>query len=103
MFNNISIIKSININVILATHSPFILSDIPDSNILFLENGDLPQKSIKGTFCGNVCELLEQSFFLQSGFMGYYAKSIIYFSILKLMKILIIASYIHGTKIILRF
>ncbi|WP_431439877.1 AAA family ATPase [Bacteroides hominis] len=77
MFNNSSIIKSININVILATHSPFILSDIPDSNILFLENGDLPQKSIKGTFCGNVCELLEQSFFLQSGFMGYYAKSII--------------------------
>lgn len=77
MLNNCGITANISINVLLATHSPFILSDIPDSNILFLENGDLPKKSIKGTFCGNVCELLEQSFFLQSGFMGHYAKDMI--------------------------
>lgn len=71
---NSGITKEVKVNILLATHSPFILSDIPDSNILFLENGKIPLRRINGTFCGNVCELLEHSFFLQNGFMGHYAK-----------------------------
>ena len=31
---------SVNVNVILTTHSPFVLSDIPQCNILYLENGE---------------------------------------------------------------
>ena len=85
ILNNVGITNQVNVNIILATHSPFILSDIPDSNILFLEDGNIPDKSIKGTFCGNVCDMLEQGFFLKNGFMGYYAKEIVNDLLLYLM------------------
>lgn len=32
---------SVNVNVILTTHSPFVLSDIPQCNILYLEMGKM--------------------------------------------------------------
>ena len=39
--------ESVNVNVVLTTHSPFVLSDIPQSNILYLENGeDVDRKSV---------------------------------------------------------
>jgi len=64
------------INFCFVTHSPFILSDIPDSNILFLDDNGLPVS--KGgevkTFGGNIHELLAHSFFLGSGFIGEFAK-----------------------------
>lgn len=76
-------IKKINlkeidaINILLITHSPFILSDIPDTNILFLTEKGLPEKNrekIK-TFGGNIHELLSHSFFLNNGFIGEFAKT----------------------------
>lgn len=68
-----------NINVIVATHSPFILSDIPKSNILFLEEGAEPvnKEGITNPFCANVCDLLHQSFFLHNGFMGAWSKELV--------------------------
>lgn len=33
--------ESVNVNVVLTTHSPFVLSDIPQSNILYLEMGKM--------------------------------------------------------------
>jgi len=66
-------IKSINILVV--THSPFILSDIPQSNILYLENGTVVNNKITvNPFAANVNDVLSQSFFLQNGFIGEYAK-----------------------------
>ncbi|MBP1163737.1 MULTISPECIES: hypothetical protein [unclassified Chryseobacterium] len=66
------------LNVLLITHSPFILSDIPKQNVLFLqvENNISISKdfSKKNTFAGNISELLEDSFFL-SGLTGSFAKS----------------------------
>lgn len=65
------------INILLITHSPFILSDIPDSNILFLTEKGLPEDNrvnIK-TFGGNIHELLAHSFFLNNGFIGEFAKN----------------------------
>lgn len=65
------------INILLITHSPFILSDIPDSNILFLNKNGLPEENrvnIK-TFGGNIHELLAHSFFLNNGFIGEFAKN----------------------------
>lgn len=76
-------IKKINlreidaINILLITHSPFILSDIPDSNILFLTEKGMPEENrinIK-TFGGNIHELLAHSFFLNNGFIGEFAKT----------------------------
>lgn len=59
-----------SINVIFVTHSPFILSDIPADNIIFL--GDT-EPGIK-TFASNIHTMLAESFFLKDGFMGEYAK-----------------------------
>lgn len=64
-----------SINIILTTHSPFILSDIPKSNVLYLENGKSVGETIyKDTFGSNVNDILHQSFFLKKGFMGEFAR-----------------------------
>lgn len=51
------------INIILATHSPFLLSDIPHSNVLCLGEDTM---NLKGTLGANIIELLGNSFFLSS-------------------------------------
>ena len=50
------------INIMMVTHSPFVLSDLPKSNILFL--GDSKKSDIKETFCSNIHEMLSSSFFM---------------------------------------
>lgn len=73
-FNDIT-----GLNFCFVTHSPFILSDIPDSNILFLEIDDENHKAKQKfrddrTFGGNIHDLLKDSFFLNDGYMGDFAK-----------------------------
>jgi len=67
--------RTLSINLCFVTHSPFILSDIPDSNILFLNEVGTPEivtKSLK-TFGGNFHDLLAHSFFLKEGAIGAFA------------------------------
>ena len=67
------------INILFVTHSPFILSDIPDTKILFLEKNTndinaktiVSQKKIK-TFGANIHELLINGFFMDSS-IGEFA------------------------------
>ncbi len=78
---NIQTIKGLNF--IFITHSPFILSDIPHTNILFLERNDdnnplcksLPKKvaGIKRTVGANIHDLLIDSFFMNST-IGEFAR-----------------------------
>jgi len=70
-----------NINLIFSTHSPFLLSDIPRQNIIFLdkdENGNCKVvdglKEKKQTFGANIHTLLSDSFFMEDGLMGEFAK-----------------------------
>lgn len=64
------------IQVVIVTHSPFVLSDIPKENILYLDEGvNVTEKKDLNTFGANVNELLAQSFFLSGGFMGEFAKN----------------------------
>ena len=51
------------VNIILATHSPFLLSDIPHSNVLCLGEDTM---NVEGTLGANIIELLGNSFFLSS-------------------------------------
>lgn len=51
------------ITILIATHSPFVLSDVPLSNTLYLDEGRVVDKK-KETFCGNVHEMLGGNFFL---------------------------------------
>ena len=66
------------IQILLATHSPFILSDIPQSKVLFLDKFGHPAK-VDGmcTFGANIHSMLRHSFFLQDGTMGAFAQKVI--------------------------
>ena len=58
---------------ILTTHSPFILSDIPKENIIFLDNSKQVDVDIN-TFGANIHTLLSHGFFMEDGLMGEFAK-----------------------------
>ena len=63
-----------NIQIIFSTHSPLMLSDVPQSNILWL-NSDEKQVNLENqTFGANIYDLYKNDFFLKS-FMGEFAKS----------------------------
>ncbi|MFC3158699.1 hypothetical protein [Chryseobacterium arachidis] len=65
-------LKNANINLLFITHSPFILSDIPKQNVLFLDIDITNQKSTPqlyeedNTFASNIHEMLTNGFFMQS-------------------------------------
>jgi len=61
------------VNVLFVTHSPFILSDIPKTNVLFLQEGVPVEKMQENTFGANVNSLLKNGFFLPSLPMGEFA------------------------------
>jgi len=74
---NLKSIKGINILII--SHSPFVLSDIPSQNVLFLEVNESKQAIPKkygsdNTFAENVHEILSNGFFLNNT-MGEFARS----------------------------
>lgn len=69
---NLKHIKGLNITFL--THSPYILSDIPNAFVLKLHKGE-PCEGGKETFGANVHDLLANDFFMQKGFMGEWAKS----------------------------
>jgi energy-coupling factor transporter ATP-binding protein EcfA2 len=72
---SLAIFHVFNVNIILATHSPFVLSDIPASNILCLEDGKAiePKQKIS-SFCANVYDILNNQFFMDR-FVGDFANN----------------------------
>lgn len=73
----LEIINKKAINLIFATHSPFILSDIPKKNVIFLKNGKQDNPDIRETFGANIHTLLSHGFFMENGLMGEFAKKTI--------------------------
>ena len=65
-----------SINIIIVTHSPFILSDIVNDNVLYLENGTV-KKQQKETFGANYYDLLYNSFFFEKNAIGEIATEVI--------------------------
>jgi len=73
--------NKVNIHMIFSTHSPFLLSDIPKQNIIFLDKDENDNckvvdglKEKKETFGANIHTLLSDSFFMEDGLMGEFAK-----------------------------
>lgn len=72
-----------NIQVIITSNTPFLISDLPKENILYLTNKDQyistrdsnSLKIIKKTFATNIHTLLSNSFFLQDGLIGTFARN----------------------------
>ena len=74
-------VKNKKFNFVITTHSPFLLSDIPKQNIIFLDTDDEGKckvvdglKEKKETFGANIHTLLSDSFFMDDGLMGEFAK-----------------------------
>jgi len=85
------------INIIMSTHSPFILSDLPQSNVLRIKNGkpDESKEDHIETFCANVYDILHNHFFM-SRFVGDFA----YDKLNEIFKQIKIPSIrIHGEKV----
>lgn len=77
--------KSTKIQLVFTSHSPFIVSDLPKENIIFLrkgkkDDGYLENKCIvtsrnEQTFGQNIHTLFADSFFMESGLIGEFAKN----------------------------
>ena len=78
IYNKVSKIlrKNIKIHILLTSHSPFLLSDLPKENVIFLEKGKqvYPFEDGKQTFGANIHTLLSHGFFMKDGLMGEFAK-----------------------------
>lgn len=73
------IIPTGHFQVLLTTHSPFLLSDLPDYNVRLLKKGDEKAHNTSllkndRTFGANIQELFMNSFFLEGGLTGEFSK-----------------------------
>jgi len=74
-FENTSIFQQTKIQILITSHSPFILSDIPKKHVLFMKNGkQISAFDKKETFGANIHTLLSDGFFMDDGLMGEFAK-----------------------------
>ena len=66
-----------NVQLILTTNSPFILTDIQHENIMYLkkdfDNNNFQMREVR-TFGANITSLLINNFFMQNGLVGSFAK-----------------------------
>jgi ABC-type dipeptide/oligopeptide/nickel transport system ATPase component len=74
--------ESISVHFIITSHSPFILSDIPKENVIFLKKDENTAKCVNDTnnvhfetFGANIHTLLADGFFMKDGLMGEFAKN----------------------------
>ena len=80
LVNRLRLNETFGIHILMTTHSPFILSDIPNELITYMENGhqltkeEQEDRKMRKPMAGNISELLHQSFFLHEGFIGEYAR-----------------------------
>ena len=71
------IIEDLNkkVHIVITSHSPFILSDLPKENVIFLKDGkQIDALEKKQTFGANIHTLLSDGFFMDGGLMGEFAK-----------------------------
>ncbi|AIG32574.1 hypothetical protein IA01_07390 [Flavobacterium psychrophilum] len=89
-------LKKPKVQIIFTTHDPLTLSDLPNSSIVFLKKVDLFSKVLKiddaerptKTFGANISNLFSDSFFINDGLIGYFAKDKIEKVIVELNKLL---------------
>ncbi|MGG7036730.1 MAG: AAA family ATPase, partial [Flavobacterium sp.] len=88
--------KKPKVQIIFTTHDPLTLSDLPNSSIVFLKKDGLFSKVLKiddaerptKTFGANISNLLSDSFFINDGLIGDFAKDKIEKVIIELNKLL---------------
>lgn len=80
VFKNKKELRQRNIQVILTSNSPFLVSDLPSANIIFLRKEQSQTTVMEElgedhrTFAANIHTLLAHSFFMEDGVTGAFAK-----------------------------
>ena len=78
VLKNLPFYEHFRIHILITTHSPFVLSDIMSTQIMYLREGhqltEAELETMLNPFAANVNDILHQSFFLSEGFMGRYAQ-----------------------------
>jgi hypothetical protein len=71
------IFKNINIQLILTSHSPFLISDLPKENVILLDKDCKPDRQLNqnSSFGANIHQLYNKQFFLTNGAIGEFARS----------------------------
>lgn len=73
--------KGYSVQIIMTTHSPLCLSDVPGENIIYLKNEHgrtvVDQEEHRQTFGCNLYELLNDAFYLKNHTMGKFARKTI--------------------------
>jgi len=69
----VSLFTENKVHFLITSHSPFLLSDLPKENVIFLEKGKQVDVDIE-TFGANIHTLLSHGFFMKGGLMGEFAK-----------------------------
>lgn len=71
--------SGVTFQIVLTTHSPVLLSDIPKDNIVFMNNQMQFKSEIEHeqTFAANIATLYYDSFFMEDGSIGEIAKNVI--------------------------
>ncbi|MDN5077266.1 AAA family ATPase [Aliarcobacter butzleri] len=93
MVNLLSNFPEKKFHIVITSHSPFILSDIPEKNVIFLEKYKKNDEEVRNenqkagncknvskdielkTFGANIHTLLSDGFFMSDGLMGEFAKN----------------------------
>ena len=80
LMNRLQLNDTFNIHIWQTTHSPFVLSDIPEGNIVYMAEGhqltkdEMKERRILPAMAANVNDILHQSFFLDKGFVGEFSR-----------------------------
>jgi predicted ATPase len=82
--NRIQLKKTIySRQIIITTHSPLILSDVPKQNLILMKKNqssghtEVKREFLENTFGGNLHHILADEFFLEGGLIGEFAKGVI--------------------------
>ncbi|MGZ7443475.1 AAA family ATPase [Paenibacillus sp. TH7-28] len=78
-----SIYTNRNIQIILTSNSPIIVSDLPKANLIFIDKGENGSQVIDGlqetkqTFAANIHTLFADAFFIKTGLIGEFANQVL--------------------------
>lgn len=71
-----SVFESTKVQMILTSHSPFLISDLPKENVILLDDNSNPSRQLneESSFGANIHQLYTKQFFLTNGSIGEFAK-----------------------------
>ena len=70
------IFTNTNIQLVLTSHSPFLISDLPKENVILLDKDCKPDRQLNqsSSFGANIHQLYNKQFFLKNGAIGEFAR-----------------------------